>query len=119
MSLDGVDRILGGQEVGEMEEASLEDRVDPAPETGLAGDGGGVDGPNFEVLVHYPGLSLDWKPIPELVGSVWAVDQDLGARSGDLQDIEVSQEFELVDRHEVGAGDQVRGVDRIRRDPQV
>ena len=107
------------QEVGEVEETGLEDGVDPESETGLAGYGSGVDGPHPELLVHDLSLRFERDPVPDVRHQVRAVQEDGGSRGSQLEDVDVLEEVELMDRHEVGLADEVGRVDLSRRDPQV
>ncbi len=114
MALDRRHRVVGVEQVGEVEEAGLEHGVDPAPEAQVVGDGEGVDRPHVELAIDDPGLDLGWDPGPDLFGRIGAVDQDLRPGTGDVECPVASQEVEVMDCHEVGLVDQVCGPGRPR-----
>ena len=62
------DRFVGGQDIGEREEARLHHRVDPTGQTGRLGHRGGVDGVQVQASVEHDLLHLDRQAIPDLVG---------------------------------------------------
>src|ERR1019366_1855598 len=59
------------------------------------------------------------QPAPYLAGRIGAVEQEGGARGGELQDVEALQEVELVTGDEIRRVDEVRRMDGPRTEAQV
>ena len=97
------------------EETRLHHGVDPTAELGLLfRDLVGVDDPEPDVLVLQLALHLGGQAVPDLLGSVRAVEQEGGAVSCHIEDIDATEQPELMAGDEVGIAHEVGRIDRAR-----
>lgn len=99
--------MTGVDQVGEGEEARLENDVDAAAEAECGGDTRGVDGPDLELQLVDLRLDPRRQVIPDLGGAVGRVDEQGGSRGGDLEHVQLLQQVELVTSDEAGLVDQI------------
>jgi len=111
--LDMGDRVIQGQDVGEREEAGLQDGVDASAQSQFAGCQRRVDHVEFEFLVDDLLLHRARQAVEHLVRAIRRVKQKCGARRRHPQDIQTFQELELVAGHEVGPRNQIGCTDRL------
>ena len=117
--LDHADRLLGGQDAGELEEAGLHDGVDAGAHLGFAGDLVGVDDVELESAGDELLLDLGREVVPDGVGAVDRVEEDGGTLRGGGQAVELLEEAEHVHRDELGLVDEVGRVDRGLAEAEV
>ena len=117
--LDLGDGLLGRQDAGELEEARLHDGVDPAAHPGLVRDGEGIDHPEVDVLLDELALDSAGQVVPDLVRTVWRVEQERRSVPGRLQHLGPAQHPELVTGDEVGLLHEIGRADGLRPEPQV
>ena len=118
-ALDPGDRLVRRQDAGELEEARLHDRVDPAAHPGLVGDRERVDHPEVDLLVDEQLLDAARQVIPDLVGPVRGVEQERRAVLRRLEHLGLAEQPELVAGNEVGVLDEVRRADGLGPEAQV
>src|ERR1017187_5293132 len=102
--LDLAYRLVARQYARDREEACLQHGVRAAPEAGLPRDPAGIDHEELQFIRDDLLLDRARQPAPYLAGRIGAVEQEGGARGGELQDVEALQEVELV------TGDEIRRV---------
>jgi hypothetical protein len=113
------DRLVGGKDARDREEAGLHHRVDPVPHTCHAGDFVGVDHMQRDVLGDQLALYLGRQVVPHGRGRPGAVEQHRRASLGVLGDLHLLEQAELVASDEVGVVDEIGGPDRLRAEAQV
>ena len=112
--LDLGDGLLARQYPADGEKAGLHDGVDPPAHPGLLGDLVGIDDVQPQPLCEDRTLYLAGQLVPDLLGTVDAVEQEHPARGGVLEHVQPLEEGELVAGHKVSIAlaDQVRSADR-------
>ena len=105
--LDLRDRLLARQHAGDREEAVCMIVLMRPPMPVSLGHLQGVDHVELQLLLDELLLHLARQVVPDLVRAVRGVEQEDAARAGELQDVELLQERELV------AGDEVRRADQV------
>src|ERR1700730_10253758 len=93
--LDMPDRCLTWQHAGDGEEAGLQHGVDACTETDLARNLRGIDDKEAQSFAEDLYLHRPRKPVPNLIGAERAVQEEHGARCGELKDILAGQKTEL------------------------
>lgn len=116
---DLIDRFLAGEHVDQGEEAGLHDGVDPASQSGFAGDAVAVYDVELQLLRDDLFLHFAGQVIPDLVRSVGTVQQKRRAGGRDRQHIPRGDELELMAPDEVRPPDEVRRLDRFAAESQV
>ena len=117
--LDREDRLVERQHAGEREEARLQHGVDATAHARLLRHAGCVDDVEPEPLRHDLLLHPRRQVLPDLVGPEGCVEQERRALGGDVEDVDLLQEAELVAGDEPGARDEVRRADRARPEAEV
>ena len=108
-----------GQDVGELEEARLHDRVDPDAHFRVASDAVGVDDEELDLLVDDLLLRFDGDAVPDLVGAVGTVQQERSSLDGRGQHVKLFDENRLMAGNEVGLADEVGSLDGTGAESQV
>ncbi len=117
--LDAGDRLIARQDAGDGEEAGLQHGVDPVAEAPVAGDLGGVDHVEAQLLGEDLRLQRAGQVLPHLVRAVLDVEQEGRPGRGLSQHVDPSEKARLVAGDEVGRFDQVRRVNRPLAEAQV
>ncbi len=90
-ALDPRDRLVGGQDPGQLEEARLHDGVDPAAHAGLLGYRQSVDDPEVDLLVEDHLLHVLRQVIPDVIGPVGGIEQERRAVLGRREHVDLPE----------------------------
>ncbi len=119
LRLDGVDRLVGGNDPGDCEEAGLEHGVDPSAEPDVSSDALGVNDPERQLLVDDLTLHIAGEVIPHVVRTVRAIEEEGRSFCGFRQYVDLLEEDPLVTRNERCVVYQVGGRDRVRGEAEM
>ena len=117
--LDVLDRVVGRQQAGDLEETRLHDRVDARPHPGALRQLVGVDREEADLPLDDLLLQLLRQVIPDLGRGKRRVQQERGAVRRVLEHVDLVHELELVARDEAGAIHEVGRTDRLLAGAQV
>ena len=87
--------FFAGQDAADGEEAGLHDGVDAGAHAVFAGDGEAIDDDRTDLLVEDGLLDGARQVLPDVVGTVGAVEQEDSAGLGGGEDIDLLEELEL------------------------